>query len=303
MSADAFFASAGAVPVLEPAEVIRLARVVQAWQAAEGGPDAAPAPAKRAGIAARNRLVAHNLRLVVRAWVRSFSVRLPSAHRDLGDALQMGAMGLVRAAEKFDPEQGRTFATYADAWIRKGFQDYFKAATAIRVPCDFVPALKAAARLFSAAEVTRQPLPSWEEVRAALLADGFRSGAVPSVAAFPNIYGGWVASCGVLSLDSPSNVHSDGQTLGDLIVAPAPAEPSLLDTVHANLCRLDATQRRVLEMTYRGALNRQHGEQSPSPRPFTIQQIARTVGVKPSQLPAIRTEALANLRGIVEAVG
>lgn len=66
------------------------------------------------------KLVQHNLRLVVK-FVRSFMG--PSCHNKWGspetvDYLQVGAIGLVRAAEKYDPTKGYTFSTYAGHWIR-----------------------------------------------------------------------------------------------------------------------------------------------------------------------------------------
>jgi RNA polymerase sigma factor (sigma-70 family) len=293
-SADAFFAAMGAYRLLEAPDVITLAREVQAWQTAKGGPDAAPVAVKRAGIKARNQLASHNLRLVVRVWARSFSARVPSSHPDLGDALQMAAMGLVRAAEKFDPSQGRTFSTYADAWIRKGFQDYLRSAAAIRVPCDYAAALYGAHLLLEAAQSARKPIPSWVEIREALLAEGRKANTVPSAANLPAMYEGWRASKGILSTDTPVGDEGTGATLGDYVPAPEPDGPSLLERVQANLCRLDAVQRRVLEMSYRGALPL--NGQKPSRQAFSPQQIARTVGCKPEELGAIKARALGNLR-------
>jgi RNA polymerase sigma factor (sigma-70 family) len=292
-NADAFFAAMNAHRLLEASEVIALAREVQAWQTAEGGPAAASAEVKRVGIKARNRMASHNLRLVVRVWARSFSARIPSQHPDLGDALQMAAMGLVRAAEKFDPSQGRAFSTYADAWIRKGFQDYLKNASAIRVPCDYAPALKAAHRIMEAAWEARRVAPSWEEVREALLAEGRKANTVPSVASLPAMYDGWRASIGVVSIDAPVGKDGTG-ALVDNVPAPEDEGPTLLERVQANLCRLDAVQRRVLEMSYRGAFPT--NGQKPCRQAFSSRQIAQTVGCKPEELGAIEAQALENLK-------
>lgn len=67
-----------------------------------------------------NTLVQHNLRLVPR-YVHGFMDRC--SHNKWGspetvDYLQTGALGLVRAAEMFDPTRGYTFSTYANFWIR-----------------------------------------------------------------------------------------------------------------------------------------------------------------------------------------
>lgn len=72
-----------------------------------------------------NKLVQHNLRLVVR-FVESF---MKNSHNKWGspetvDYLQVGALGLMSAAQKYDPTLGYTFATYANYWIRATVSRY-----------------------------------------------------------------------------------------------------------------------------------------------------------------------------------
>jgi RNA polymerase nonessential primary-like sigma factor len=73
-----------------------------------------------------NTLVQHNLRLVAR-FVKGFMSG--SSHNKWGspetvDYLQTGSLGLVRAAEMYDPKRGYTFATYANFWIRSLISRY-----------------------------------------------------------------------------------------------------------------------------------------------------------------------------------
>ena len=62
----------------------------------------------------RNKLVEHNLRLVISMAKRYRGMGLP-----FEDLIQEGNLGLLRAAEKFDPERGHRFSTYATWWIRQ----------------------------------------------------------------------------------------------------------------------------------------------------------------------------------------
>jgi RNA polymerase primary sigma factor len=79
--------------------------------------------ARRGEKAARDKLIRHNLALVL-AVVRS---QRRGAVR-IEDLVQEGNLGLMRAVEKFDPRAGTRFSTYAVWWIRAYVGRYLKAA-------------------------------------------------------------------------------------------------------------------------------------------------------------------------------
>ncbi len=69
--------------------------------------------------AALHRLITAYSRLAVSVATRFRRYGMP-----LDDLIQQGNLGLMRAAEKFDPENGARFSTYAAWWIRASMQEY-----------------------------------------------------------------------------------------------------------------------------------------------------------------------------------
>ena len=81
-------------------------------------------------LAARNELVCSNLRLVVKIAHDFKQYRLP-----FDDLVAEGNIGLIRAAEKFDPGKGAKFSCYAAWWIKQAMRKAIANQTrTIRVP-------------------------------------------------------------------------------------------------------------------------------------------------------------------------
>jgi RNA polymerase sigma-32 factor len=72
---------------------------------------------------AQNKLVEHNLRFVVQV-ANQFKGYCKGQKIELMDLIQEGNAGLIRAAEKFDPDKGFRFVTYAVWWIRAHIQKH-----------------------------------------------------------------------------------------------------------------------------------------------------------------------------------
>jgi RNA polymerase primary sigma factor len=126
---SAWLAAAGRVPLLTPAEEIHLGAAVRAWL---DDPDPSAA-VRRRGLRARDRMTAANLRLVVNV-ARKYTGAAERVGVSFEDLLQIGAIGLVRGVELFDPTKGYKFSTYAYWWIRQGLQRAVASGGVIKIP-------------------------------------------------------------------------------------------------------------------------------------------------------------------------
>lgn len=99
-SLSLFLRSARAHPLLTAAEEVELAKRIE-----------------RGDLEAKERMINSNLRLVV-----SQARRYQGHGLEMGDLVQEGMLGLIRAVEKFDWRRGFKFSTYGTLWIRQAIQ-------------------------------------------------------------------------------------------------------------------------------------------------------------------------------------
>jgi RNA polymerase primary sigma factor len=157
--------------------------------------------AKAGDTKARQRLIEKNLRLVISVAKKYRGMGLP-----FEDLIQEGNIGLMKAIEKFDPDRGWRFSTYATWWVRQAVQRAVadKGRT-IRVPVHMSEKIRKTARTYNelSAELEREPTDKEVAERLGWTVEEVRN--VKDV--MPH----------ATSLNQPLGSEEDGSELGELI--------------------------------------------------------------------------------------
>jgi RNA polymerase primary sigma factor len=255
----------GPVPLLTRAEEVALAKRIQ-----------------QGDEAAREQMIKANLRLVVKIASQFDGYGLP-----LLDLISEGNLGLMKAAERFDPGFGAKFSTYAMWWIKQAIRRALSNQTRlIRLPVHVNEKLlrlsKAATRLHE--ELGREP--SDDELGAEVRLPEHKVRRLRTAALRPT------------SLDEPAG--DDGsKTIAELVADEAAVPPEnsedrelAMSALSEALGALDPREQRVLQARFglNGAAR-------------TLEQIGSEIGVTREYVRQIQNRALSKMRRKISALG
>lgn len=238
--------------------------------------------ASRGDQQARWRIIEANLRLVLTIAKRYMGQGLP-----LLDLIEEGNIGLIKAVEKFDPQKGCRFSTYATLWIRQAIERAIvNQSKSVRVPTHVSSELRRVLRAirYLSQELQREPTP--EEIAAEV---GMSREEVERL---------MQAALRVSSIEAPlAEDEGEAFSIKDMLKSETRSPFSLTEYVElvklldSWLKLLTPQQRRVIELRF-GLLD---GE------PKTLEAIGKAYGITRERIRQIEAEAIDRLRTLIRA--
>jgi RNA polymerase sigma factor (sigma-70 family) len=261
----AYFGEIGRIPLLDREQEVALARRAQAGDEA-----------------AKTKLTESNLRLVVQVARRYLNRGLP-----LPDLIEEGNLGLLRAVEKFDPERGTRFSTYATWWIRHFIvRALANQARMIRLPVHVELLLGRYSR--EQQRLTQQlgRAPTVEEIAHAMGTTTEQIDELEEIRRHP------------VSLDAPSG--EEGGQLGDTIADESADPNAFLVSLFRQRAELTTVLDDLAE-NERLVLRRRFGLEGDAPE--TLETIGRRLNLTRERVRQIEASGLRKLRALLKARG
>jgi RNA polymerase primary sigma factor len=258
-SLDKYLQEIGEVPLLDPEEEIDLARRI-----------------KKGDQIALEKLTKANLRFVV-----SVAKQYQNQGLSLGDLINEGNLGLIKAANRFDETRGFKFISYAVWWIRQSIlQALAEQSRVVRLPLNRVGALNKIGKAFSNLEQEYEREPSASEIAEELEMTPFEVSDTLKI------------SGRHISMDAPFNHGEDNRLLDVIHNDQQPSPDSILITeslkieVERALATLTGREAEVVKLYF--GLDREH--------PLTLEEIGEQFSLTRERVRQIKEKAIRRLR-------
>lgn len=258
-SLDRYLQEIGEVPLLTPEQEIELARKI-----------------KKNDQNALEKLTKANLRFVV-----SVAKQYQNQGLSLGDLINEGNLGLIKAAKRFDETRGFKFISYAVWWIRQSIlQALAEQSRVVRLPLNRVGALNKIGKAFSNLEQEFEREPSANEIADELEMTPYEVSDTLKI------------SGKHLSLDAPFNQGDDNRLLDVIQDEHQPPPDDLLENeslrieVKRALTTLSDRESEVIKLYF--GLEREH--------PLTLEEIGERFNLTRERVRQIKEKAIRRLR-------
>jgi len=245
---------------------------------------------KAGDFAARQSMIEHNLRLVI-------SIAKVYAGRGvpIGDLIEEGNLGLMHAIDKFEPERGFRFSTYATWWIRQSVdRAVMNQGRAVRLPVNVVRELQQVLR-------ARRLLEN-DSALLARRAEGIRAEDIAALLGMEVSQITELLAMGEAprSLDASLNLSGDDQSLGDLLVDELTLSPENSTQAHevdqlleAWVGTLKPREREIIESRF--GLHDAEAQ--------TLEVISTRLGMTKERVRQLQNEALYKLKRLFASRG
>lgn len=230
---------------------------------------------------AREQMISANLRLVVKIAKQYYS-----AGMTLGDLVAEGNLGLMRAAEEFDPDAGVRFSTYAAWWIKQAIKRaLINAGHPIHIPAYMSKLISKWRKGAKELETRLGRAPTTSEMAKKLKISARKARIVEQ---------------GLRAVNAPNQIAAEAtQALAEMVSDPDDSLPeqALLKAgdspmVHSMLKKLDPRERKIVELRY--GLDGWQGPQR------TYKDIGKIIGLTRERVRQLEKQALGKLKVLVQ---